>query len=205
MGIDMTFVFQSRQATGWEDIFCELNGYYGGRDPALKAWLGLGGGDRGGSFDIEPLADPRDLPDDFAGGDVHPITELNILPEKNRSLIRNMQIYMGEFGFSYFHVDEVLNGAPPIGRRWLVLSLDEYQRWDKCGIPDDAEPISWNWKADPRYAEKILSSPEEINEKTCCVVLEVSDDFSDELAWFTDILKELRKQHGEVRFVFGYC
>lgn len=205
MGIDITFLFQSKQATGWEDIFCELNGYYGGRSPALKAWLGLGGGDRFGSFDIEPLADLRGVPDDFAGGEVHPITDLNVLPAENQDLIYGKYLAMGELGCSYFHVDEILNGAPPSGRRWLKLALDDYQLWDKCGVPENAEPISWDWKADPSYAEKNLSAPEGINENTCFVVVEVNDDFSEELAWFTDILKELRKQHGEVRFVFGFC
>ena len=64
VGIDIHFVFPGKRPGGWEDIACEYNGYCG-RDSALFAWLALGGGDKAGSFSIEPLSEPRGFPIDF--------------------------------------------------------------------------------------------------------------------------------------------
>jgi hypothetical protein len=207
VGIDINFVFQGKRPGGWEDIACEYNGYCG-RDSALFAWLVLGGGDKAGSFSIEPLSQPRGFPSDFLIEDDvwHPIIDVDVLPKGYKRDGRDdFGILMGEWGFSYLHADEVLNAAIPVTQRTIEMRLEDYQRWDKRGVPDDWNPLYWDWKHKQYYLDRKISSPEDINAATRFVALEVSYDFSSEFAWFRELLQQLREQHGEVRFVFGFA
>jgi hypothetical protein len=206
MGIDIFFVFQSKLPSGWVDLPCEYNGYYA-RDPAFFAWLALGGGDRTGSYSIEPLADPRGLPVDFLMVDEpHPITDINMLSDIARKSDKPpMRMLVGDWGFSYYHADEILNAAIPPTKRTIKVPIDDYRRWDQQAIPDEWDALSADWRNNQTYAVDNISLPEDVNEKTRFVAIELIYDFDSEIAWFRECLQRLCKQHGEVRFVFGFA
>ncbi len=208
MGIDIYFMFQSRQAGAWEDIPCEYNGYYGGRDAALFAWLALGGGGRSDSYSITPLAEPRGFPPDFAIVDKvwHPIKDICVLPEKRRGFFqkRDMRTLMGEWGFSHYLAYEILKVPLPKAMCTMSLPIDAYRLWDGRGMPEGGTMERRGWKEHTFYAGKHYASPDEIDAATQFVVFEAERDFAPDLAWFRDLLERLSEAHGEVRFVFGF-
>ena len=213
MSIDIYFMFQSRQASGWEDIVCEYNGFHAGRDRALYAWLALGGGDEKNSYVVEPLSKPRGFPDDFTITDqvFHPIKDLNVLPEEKRGYFqkRDMRVLMGHADFSYYLAYEILKATPPTAMRSVAVPVDDYRRWDsdrdRRGLPGACEPVPRGWKRHPSYAGKGYSSPDEIDAATAFVVIDAEYDFGKDFAWFIELLQRLGEQHGEVRFVFGFA
>ncbi len=209
MGTDIYFMFQSRQAGGWEDIPCEYNGYYGGRDRGLFAWLGLGGGNKMGSYSIAPLAAPRGFPPDFAIVDQvwHPIKDIKVLPEQSRGFFqkRDMRTLMGEWGFSYFLAYEILKVPPPKASCVLSLPIEAYRRWDGQGVPEGATMERSDWKEHASYTDKHYAAPDEIDHNTRFVVFETEYDFAGDIAWFRELLERLSEAHGEVRFVFGFA
>ncbi len=209
MGTDIYFMFQSREANGWEDIPCELNGYNSARDRVLFAWLALGGGNKIGSYSIAPLAAPRGFPPDFAIVDKvwHPIKDIHVLPERNRGFFqkRDMRTLMGDVDFSYHLAFEVLKAAPPKARCVMSLPIDAYRRWGGRGVPEGASMERGDWGEHTAYAGQHYASPGEIDEATRVVVFEVEYDFAGEIAWFRELLEQLSEAHGEVRFVFGFA
>ncbi|HEX7641360.1 MAG TPA: hypothetical protein VF472_04015 [Burkholderiaceae bacterium] len=209
MSIDIYFMFQSRQANGWEDIPCEYNGFHAGRDRALFSWLALGGGDGKNSYVIEPLAKPRGFPDDFVIVDkvFHPIKDLKVLAEEKRGYFqkRDMRVLMGHADFSYYLAYEILKAEPPRVMRSVAVPIEEYRRWDKRGMPGAGEPVPRGWKRHPSYAGRGYAAPDEIDTATAFVVVDAEYDFGKDFAWFLDLLRRLGEEHGEVRFMFGFA
>jgi hypothetical protein len=209
MSIDIYFMFQSRQGSSWDDIPCEYNGFHGGRDAVLFAWLALGGGDERNSYAIEPLSKPRGFPDNFSVVDrvFHPIGDINVLPEGKRGYFqkRDMRVLMGHSDFSHYLAYEILKAETPKALRAMALPIEAYRSWDKGSLPVASEPLPRSWKRHPSYVGKGYASPDEINAATRFVVIELEYDFGNEIAWFRDLLTRLSEKHGEVRFVFGFA
>lgn len=209
MSIDIYFMFQGRQAGKWQDIACEYNGFHGGRDAALFAWLALGGGDERNSYALEPLARPRGFPDDFAMVDqvFHPIADIGVLAEEKRGYFqkRDMRVLMGHADFSYYLAYEVLKAEPPKALRAMAVPLEAYRASAMPVASLQGEPVPRGWKRHPAYAGKGYATPEEIDAATRFVVVESLFDFSGEIAWFRDLLTRLCEAHGEVRFMFGFA
>lgn len=209
MSIDIYFMFQSRQEDGWQDIPCECNGYHGGRDSALVAWLALGGGDERNSYAIPPLSKPRGFPPDFAIVDqvFHPILDIGVLPEEKRGYFqkRDLRVLMGHSDFSFYLAYEILKAEPPKAMRTVAMPIEGFRRWDGCGWPASGEPVPRGWKRHPSYAGKGYAAPEEVDAATRFVVTEAQYCFSGEFAWFCKLLERLGERHGEVRFVFGFA
>ncbi|MBV8633344.1 MAG: hypothetical protein JO002_02540 [Burkholderiaceae bacterium] len=209
MSIDIYFMFQARRGDSWQDIPCEFNGFHGGRDQALFAWLALGGGDDKNSYSIEPLAKPRGFPEDFALVDqvFHPIADIELLAEEKRGYFqkRDMRVLMGHADFSYYLAYEILKAEPPKALRAMAVPIAQYQQWDRRGTPAASEPVPRGWKRHPSYAGRGYAAPDEIDAATSFVVTEVEYSFSGEIAWFRDLLERLGEEHGKVRFVFGFA
>lgn len=209
MSIDIYFMFQGRQAGKWQDIACEYNGFHGGRDAALFAWLALGGGDERNSYALEPLSRPRGFPDDFTITDqvFHPIADIKVLSEEKRGYFqkRDMRVLMGHSDFSHYLAYEILKADPPRALRAMAVPVEAYRAWDKRNLPAGSEAVPRGWKRHPSYAGKGYASPDEVDTGTRFVVVEADYDFSAEIAWFRDLLTRLSEQHGEVRFMFGFA
>jgi hypothetical protein len=174
----------------------------------LSAWLALGG-DKGGTYSIQPLAQARGFPSDFAieDGVWHPIKDIHVLPERSRGYFqqRDMRTLMGEWGFSYCLAYEILKAPTPKGRCCMSLPIDAYRRWDGTGAPEGGRLLPLHWKESPSYAAEHVSSPDRIDASTQFVAFETDHDLGPELAWFRELLAHLGDVHGEVRFVFGFA
>lgn len=204
MGIDINFMFQSKQNGVWKDIACEYNGY-AGRYPELFEWLGIGGYESATS--LLPSSEPRGFPADFAIVDeaFHPVQDVNVLPKSySADRLEAMRILMGGSGFSWFHADEILNAASLVETETIGVSIENFRRWDGVSIPDEYEVLPNNWKENPRFSGGNFSWPEEISAATKYIVLEVEYDIDTPAPWFIELLQRLKNQYGEVRIVFGF-
>ena len=199
MGTDIHGMFQKQLGDGsWEDVPSDYNE---DRDYVLFAWLGdvrNGFGFAGcRTFKpLEPLSASRGFPEDFnMSGDDHPVKGLDYLPPCLRDELSDK--WMGDHSFSYVTSEEVLNGKTSVLSQTGVIPLEEYRVWDG-GQPKNG------WCGGVMGEGLETSTPETITETTTHVQVTWERDLLGRLSYFIDIVRELSKTHGKIRYVFGF-
>lgn len=203
MGTDIHAVFQKKSGDKWEDI---PSRYEGNRHYVLFAHLagvrngtGFAGVVTGQA--VKPISEPRGLPSDFLimDDDRHPISaeaaskwELSFLGD-GEPLVR----WMGDHSHSWLTADEILSHI--YGGEWTagIVSIDQFAVWDGVSSPRSYSGGIWGGGIE------IADNPCAITEQTTHVRVfwrEPSAHFD----YFTDEVKRLKKEHCEVRMVFGF-
>jgi hypothetical protein len=204
----MCWVFQKKEGDCWVDVSSNYNDNdaYG----ALYGWLveGLTGRGISGALTYpEPLSHARGFPADFeiVGESCHPIASNDIRSPADRNDPffddEPMDIFLGNYAFSWLYADEILNAPTPRALRRIAIPVEAYRQWDGVSLPTD-------WQ--PDYYLKFLeredfARPENIMESTKFVVVEWNYDLTEDFRDFVDEVRRLKALHGEVRFVFGFC
>ncbi|MDR0776743.1 MAG: hypothetical protein LBE81_08915 [Azonexus sp.] len=186
MGIDVFGVFQQRKEGRWS----YLSRYYDGRRGTLRAWLGVDSY-RGARRTEIPLILPlRGLPTDL---------DLNE-PVGTKSTIENV---IGEWGHSWLMGTEIINSTLPVVNLKIWIPLDTYNTWDKSSNPEIWNELDPEWQQDEDV--HYFATPDHINENTYRVIVEYPYDFSKDVEYFIDEVRQLIALHGEVRFVYGFA
>lgn len=197
MGTDIHGVFQKKTKSGWEDVASE---HKYDRHYLLFAWLGNvrnGFGFAGVSTHtaIVPLSDRRGFPADFNVVDEEhpaPVEAISREWEKERG-----SVWMGDHSHSWLNADEVLAAELPTILRTGIVSAAFFKSWDGKSAPD-------SWSGGISGQGVVVSSPDEVSNKTTHVRIEWFEDTNDSLDYFVAEVKRLKDLHGEVRFVFGF-
>lgn len=210
MGTDIHGIFQRKTDTGWEDV---QSNYNQERHYALFAWLGNvrnGFGFAGTPTHdrIEPLSDCRGFPEDFIveDGEDHQIS-CNAMrggrakyyeqEDADPSDDSHLKMWMGDHSHSWLLDDEILNAKPPRILRTGIVTVEFFRGWDGESSPD-------SWCGGVSGPGVVVSSPSDVTEKTSHVQVEWFEDTSKSYAYFIDEVRRLKKEYGQVRFVFGF-
>ena len=211
MGTDIHGVFQRRDpATGqWEDV---PSTYEQHRDYQLFAVLagvrnGYGAAGVTTGEPVKPIASPRGLPDDFrVESESHPVPSVEVLPPWRRDGHREgepIEVWMGDHSHSWLTGDEMLRwfATAPVVTRTGILSRSVYEMWSGDGPPE-----SWcggiagpNVKVVHDNAVEMAQTPDWTH-----VRCHWYSPLRAALAYLFDEVARLVKEHGEVRFVFGF-
>lgn len=207
MGTDIHGIFQRRTKSGWEDVPTEYEFERHYQLFAVLADVRNGHGFAGvpTGEPVTPISAPRGLPPDFLHDDEeHPLADESLVPEFHREYYDNrLVLWMGDHSHSWLTSDEILAWAEkaPTVVKVGVLSRDEYEKWDKTKRPSSYSGDVHGWtvvKINDNAVEK---------EKTpnwTHIRCSWTQDLSEELAYFFDEVKRLVREHGEIRFVFGF-
>ena len=192
MGIDVSGVFQRREGGQWSYV----GDYHDGRRGELRSWLGWGNGSWWQGT-IEPIAPLRGLPLDFD------LSELD--PRRSEHGI-TVEMHIGTRSRSWLHADEILNALPALAVRQLSVphaiylqtadmtsNLAQWQAATGLCREVDAWPL-----VQATYQHPDAGNSADVRVDCVC-------DFSGEVQYFVDELQQLRAQHGEVRFVYGFA
>jgi hypothetical protein len=213
MGTDIHTVFQKKvgAAGRWVDI---PNPYEENRDYLLFAWLadvrnGYGFAGVVTHTPIQPIAKPRDLPEDFEMGvyedgffddTQHPIGGLDIMPpyrQKYHTDDETLSVWMGDHSWSWLLGSEVLAADTQIIERTGIVPIGFFKTWD-----GKTAPVSWcGGVSGPGI---LVSHPDTITAKTTDVIITWKEDTKETLAYFIDMVRKLMEEHGEIRIVFGF-
>lgn len=202
MGCDIHAVFQAAKDGKWQDV---PSTWDQDRHYFLFSWLA--GVRNGHGFagvptytPIKPLAEPRGLPEDFEGGEEHPTT-LDAPAPFRREHAEDKEhpiVWMGDHSFSWLSADEIL-AAPAPDKVWRTGIVDRafFDAWDGHTAPESySGGISGK---DIRVAE----SPIDVVDNTTHVRIFWMQD-GDTLKYFTDEVRRLKEEYGQVRIVFGF-
>jgi hypothetical protein len=207
MGTDIHWTFQAKVNGAWEDV---PSNYEGDRHYALFAHLagvrngyGFAGIKTGSS--VDPIQEGRGLPDDFQIGD----DEYHGMPQEAASDWEVKKEYweygqtqpmrwMGDHSYGWATADEILE------HDW------DQNAW-KCGFVDMATFRTWDGVTPPaNYCGDIdghkvvkANDPCDIDDDTTHVRI-FWKSASDAFDYFTDEVRRLKDQYGEVRMVFGF-
>lgn len=181
MGCDIHAVFQKQNPDeSWTDIPCSE--WNQDRHYFLFAWLanvrngfGFAGVKTGNQ--IAPISEPRGLPEDFEVDDSY--------------------YQLGDHSHSWLTLQEIIDTPLPQTLKTGVISLEEYNNWDKVSTPE-------SYCGGIFGGDIIVSIPECITPHTTHVQVEWMSS-KDELKYFVDAIKNLVKQYGpNCRMVFGF-
>lgn len=211
MGTDIHGVFQRHdQSTGaWVDVEhkYEMNRHY-----QLFAVLadvrngtGFAGVKTGES--VDPIADPRGYPPGFeVEEDDHPISSLNHMDPRRREYHEEgeaLAVWMGDHTHSWLTADEMLEWftSAPCVVKVGILDRDVYEAWDK-----KSEPSSYCGGIGGHGLVLVNDNAieREANANWTHIRCEWESALKSELAYFFDEVGRLQKEHGQVRFVFGF-
>lgn len=202
MGCDIHGVFQAKRNGKWADI---ENPYDERRHYQLFAvlagvrnGLGFAGTPTGGQ--VTPISEPRGFPDDFeVDGESHPIEDLRQMSAWSRKYFSKedrFEVWMGDHSHSWLTADEILDWAAPVVQKCGYISKEEYEKWDKVSRPSNYSGGIWG--------HGIICTEDPNSDGWTHVLARWNSDLKEELKYFFDIVAELKRQHGEVRFVFGF-
>jgi len=212
MGTDIHAVFEAKKNGEWTGV---LSTYEGGRHYQLFAVLagvrnGVGFvGTRLGD-PVVPISEPRGYPPGFQVIDTHrhPIA-VECLPERRRRYAvedaeeagRPVSMYMGYHDHSWLSADEILDWAAnaPTIPKYGVVSMATFCAWDRKSKPREHCGAVFG----PGIVVKTM--PEvDAGEYATDVAVHWTSDLKEELGYFLDEIARLKKEHGEVRMVFGF-
>lgn len=209
MGTDIHGVFQKRAGAEWIDIPTE---YDFGRHYQLFAVLadvrnGFGFAGIHTGKPIEPIAEPRGLPDDFHvdDHDEHPLASVDMMaPWRRAAYARGepISVWMGDHSFSWLSADEMLAWfeQPHTAEQTGVLSREERERWDGMSKPCSYCGGIWGGGA-----VVVPDAERHTRDDWTHVQCSWKSDLQKGLAYFFDEVKRLTEAHGrDVRFVFGF-
>ena len=202
MGTDIHGVWQKKENGKWVDVPSE---YAQDRHYLLFAWLGNvrnGFGFAGcpTHSPVVPLSDGRGLPEDFEGGEVHPIASLDSMDPSRRKYHEEgdeMEIWMGDHSFSWLGADEILTAERPKIERTGIVDIETYRAWDGTTAPE-------SWCGGISGEGIVVSTTDSICNATTHVQISWQEDTQESLQYFVDEVQRLKDLHGEVRFVFGF-
>ena len=205
MGIDVFGVFQRREKDRWSFI----SRYYDGARGELRMWLGYGPNQYDDNYQAWQLGIIRPTPSRGLPVDLD-LDE----PVPDR-VYTNMELtvenVIGSPPHSWLLADEILQALPALSVRTLAVPLpvyhatkdktDDVAQWqamtgDLCGLCGDV-PDTWKLVSVRYCSEKLSHLSTEVPCECVC-------DFSDEIAYFTDEVRQIQDAHGEVRFVYGF-
>lgn len=201
MGTDVHGIWQAQKDGRWQDIESK---WEQDRHYFLFSWLadvrnGFGFAGTPTYDPIKPIAQPRGLPDDFEGGDDHPVANPAVMGRGAEYLEHGEPptMWMGDHTHSWLSADEILAAERPKGvRKDGVLTLEQYKAWDKVSQPE-------RWCGGVMGQKLLTSMPADICPETTHVQVSwIMPD--DELDYFVDEVKRLKDEHGNVRLVFGF-
>jgi hypothetical protein len=204
MGCDIHGIFQKKVGDVWEDISSdyEQNRHYQLFAVLANVRNGFGfAGVRTGDT-VEPISEPRGLPPDFEmvdGNDEdgsHLVKNSSILtPWRRENYPNDLDVWMGDHSHSWLTADEMLawfDNAPTVVHEG-VISRKDYEEWDGVSSPSDyCGGIS---------GRDVVMFPEK---GWTYIRVGWNASLATELAYFFDEVRKLQKEHGEVRFVFGF-
>jgi hypothetical protein len=201
MGTDVHAIWQAKKAGRWVDIESEWDQ---DRHYFLFAWLadvrnGFGFAGVPTHDPIKPIAPRRGLPDDFEGGEDHPVTDTKVMGRRAAYLEEGEPptMWLGDHSHSWLTADEILSAERPKNiRKDGVITIDQYRAWDKV-----SQPESWCGGVSGRGI--VTSLPAEIGPETTHVQVSWVRQ-EDGLDYFVDEVRRLKDLHGEVRLVFGF-
>ena len=204
MGTDVHAVWQAKKDGKWVDTpsTWEQRRHY-----FLFAWLA--DVRNGFGFAAVPTHDPitpivaerRGIPDDFEGYDDHPTTVECLDKDEQEWLTPDERAHpvkwMGDHSHHWLTADEILSAERPgTTRKNGVLTLEEYNAWDKVSPPP-------SWFGGVMGGGTVTSAPSEIGPQTTHVeVTWIKQE--DGLDYFVDEVRRLKELHGEVLLVFGF-
>lgn len=209
MGTDIHGVFQRHDAsTGkWVDVPTK---YEEGRHYQLFAVLagvrngsGFAGVKTGDA--VEPISEPRGLPDDFEINDegAHPVASIKLLGYKAKYYEAGeaIHIWMGDHSPSWLTADEILAWAEkaPTVEKCGVISAEAYMAWDRVSAPAGYCGAKWG-----RNVVVVSQAEADAGVPHTDVQVTWKSDLRSELAYFFDEVARLVAEHGQVRFVFGF-
>ena len=219
MGTDIHGVFQRQnpESKVWEDIphnypmerhyqlFAVLAGVHNG-----TGFAGVKTGER-----INPIAEPRGYPEGFVSkafeegcecDDLHPITSAEVIDPRRREWRADgdpMSIWMGDHSHSWLTADEMLawfETAPTVVHTG-ILARGVYEEWDHKSRPASYCGGVSGWNVVLVEDNAVMR---DLTPNWTHIQCEWDASLKTELAYFFDEVARLKREHGEVRFVFGF-
>lgn len=221
MGTDIHGVFQKRdkEAGKWVDVEHNYT-----MDRHYQLFAVLAGVRNGAGFagvrtgeSVQPIAEPRGYPDDFAveviaDEDEYDLEDMHMLAslahmDKRRAEYRSEEdpcaVWMGDHSHSWLLGSEMLawyERAPTIIQTG-ILDRADYEAWDKKSHLQSYSDGIWG-------ANVVLVNDNDQERAAkpnwTHIRCEWEMPLQHELSYFFDEVKRLVAEHGEVRFVFGF-
>lgn len=206
MGCDIHAVFQAKKDGKWQDV---PSTWDQGRHYFLFSWLadvrnGFGFAGVPTYTPIKPIAMPRGLPEDFEmnGNDDHP-TSLEAICSLRLEWMDDEEkakptVWLGDHSHSWLTADEIL-ATPSPDKVWRtgVVTREFFDAWDGRTPPE-----SWAGGITGKDV-RVADDPTHVTDETTHVRIFWMQP-SDTLKYFTDEVRRLKDEHGEVRIVFGF-
>lgn len=212
MGTDIHGVFQKWDGKRWVDIPSKYQGHRHYQLFAVLAGVRNGVGFAGCPTGeaIKPIAEPRGYPEGFAvQDDMHPVDNVDKMTAWRRECHEKyekdkpLEIFMGDHSHSWLTGEEML--------KWFKKAPVV----TKVGIIDRAEYAKWNGKGEPASYCGGVGGPGVLIVDDTRASMKAQPDWTyvsvtwkqslrKELAYFFDEVQRLQKEHGKVRFVFGF-
>lgn len=201
MGTDVHAVWQKKTNNKWEDVQSNWNQNRHYQLFAVLAGVrngfGFGGIKTGDA--IQPISEPRGLPQDFVmSNDVHPTEEQNA-PEYLRGYGNFVDVWLGDHSHSWLTSEEMLKWYEhaEVVTKIGVITIDQFKNWD------GKEPESY-CGATFGPGVKVCDVRAEITEGCTHVKVYWDSPLKEELKYFFDEVARLHNLYGGVRLVFGF-
>lgn len=204
MGTDVHAIFQARDGDKWKDV---PSTWDQDRHYFLFSWLadvrnGHGFAGTPTYTPIKPIAEPRGLPDDFAGGQEHPTVIEALAPHRQKWAKEEKEdppiADMGDHSFSWLTADEILSTPAP-DRVWRtgIVTREVFDAWD------GHTPFE-SWSGGISGGGVVVAeSPTGVTPESTHVRVWWMQP-GDTLKYFTDEIARLKAEYGDVRMVFGF-
>lgn len=199
MGCDIHAVFQAKQDGKWIDVPSKFEA---DRHYFLFSWLagvrnGFGFAGVPTYTPITPIDEPRGLPADFDLGEDgdHPSEFGEPAYDKPDG---TPSVWLGDHSHSWLTADEILS-APDPDNVWRtgVVPIEWFRQWDGHTPPA-------NWSGGVFGGNVFVApSPTDVDEKSTHVQICWKQPHGS-LSYFTDEIKRLKQEYGEVRMIFGF-
>jgi hypothetical protein len=201
MGTDVHGIWQAKKNGKWHDVESTWDQ---SRHYFLFSWLA---GVRNGfgfagvtTYDpIKPISEPRGLPDDFEGGEEHPVADPKVMGRRAEYIEpgESPVMWMGDHSHSWLTADEILAAERPGSiARTGVVTRAFYDAWD-----GKTPPESWSGGVSGRDII-VATAPNVPKEATHVRIKWTQSDAG--LDYFVDEVRRLKELHGNVRLVFGF-
>lgn len=185
MGTDIHGKFQkhNERTSDWEEVDTEFQ-----FDRHYQLFVVLADVRNGYGFagtpsgdQVQPIASPRGLPKDL-----EPFVDMD-------------SFEFGDHSYSWLTADEMLEwyANAPVVTHCGVLSREAFWQWDKVS-PPDAYSLGVSGPG------VVVVDRDDVRDDWTHVRCEWKMPLAEELAYFFDEVARLQKEHGQVRFVFGF-
>jgi hypothetical protein len=212
MGTDIHAVFQRKTADGWEDVpsFFEQDRHYYLFSILAGVRNGYGFAGVKTYEPVEPISEPRGLPEDFEGdADEHRVSGADLLPPYMREYSESdlkekgyLSVWLGDHSHSWLTADEILAYAQKHRKASQihsgVISIEEYRKWD------GKRPEAYCGGISGRDIKVAESAVDAFEPGVTHVRVSWIEDALEPISYFLEEIQRLKDLHGEVRMVFGF-